>query len=96
MESQFLRLADIFHTWAGYASVKDMVGCGLALFPPIPRAYARALAISLKRRYTASRDAATHTDQVTTANAATDALPLTEEALGEQYRVTTTPSKLRP
>lgn len=73
-ETQFRRLAEIYRQWAAYASPDDMVGAGLALFPQIPRPYARALALSLKSWTPGRQDAAVNTDSCAYKDATTDVM----------------------
>lgn len=91
-EHQFLRLADMYRVWAPYADLDDMLGAGLSMFPHIPRPYARALAMSLKRWIPERRDIAVTTDHPPKVDAATDTVPRDNGAVDS----TTPPRPYRP
>lgn len=95
-EYQFWRLAHLFRGWAEYASIEDMLGCGLALFPSIPRAYARALAQSVKQWFPPRRDHAVGTDRPFTVDATTDTPAMDDEATNGPPRAMTTPRVYQP
>lgn len=95
-ETQFRHLAEIYRQWATYASPDDMVGAGLALFPQIPRAYARALALSLKSWIPGRQDDAVSTDSCAYKDATTDVMSPRHPSPYRTDVATTPPRAYRP